>query len=510
MRKLFKLRHDKLVAKDMIRSNVLNSAIIRRIQKEYKLNTFKSLQKWKVLMIPVKIKSEIITKYINSLVIKEKTVISIHFQKWRGLIFLLINNEKANIIQKAFRTKKTRSNNIEFISKFIAKLTHFFNRKLFSKLKYNDLKQAENNQKERILKSLRKKKNETMKRLISRKFIQISRLDYFKKWADKLLQINLKSNNKLKSFFNSKGKTMKIYLQSYILRWRNKSCLFDFIDRSNMIKRNYFLYFFRKKLFAHRLKNFYKNLLIRNDLNYITKTFKLIKFVNILRIRCYRILLSVVKEKKLLTSGCDKIQNLFKNRLKLCLFSLKCSNNKSKYQINQSLRSLFIKFFLANLSKYAEEYSRYDNLMYFLNVTLLHKNMNEIKLQREIILRWRYQIMMRKISNSKLYFLYKNMQNLCDNIAEDMFGSNKGILEEVYNEIDLINLKFQLTNSTKKYLSKSLPRADKFDQNHNKSDVENLSFNSLNQPVESKKSLLEDDCFSFSANSSFRQDQNID
>jgi hypothetical protein len=102
------------------------------------------------------------------------------------------------------------------------------------------------------------------------------------------------------------------------------------------------------------------------------------------------------------------------------------------------------------------------------------------------------------------------MQNLCDNIAEDMFGDNKGILEEVYNEIDLINLKFQLTNSTKKYLSKSLPRADRFDQNFNKSEAENLSFISFNQPVESKKSLLEDDCFSFSANSSFRQDQNID
>jgi len=489
---------------------VLNSAINRRVKVENKMNILKSLQKWKLLMIAVKIKSEIITKYINSLIIKEKTVISIHFQKWRSLIFLLTNNEKANIIQQAFRSKKIRSNNIEFFSKFLYKLTHFFIRKLFGKLKDYSQKQAEINKKEMILKSIRKKKNDSIKRLISRRFIQISRLDYFKKWADKLMQINLKSNNKLKTFFNHKGKSMKIYLESFFLRWRNKSCLYDFIDRSNMIKRNYFLYLFRKRLFAHRIKNFYKNLSIRYELHFITKTSKLIKFVSLLRIGCYRILLSTIKEKKLILYGCDKIHNILKNRLKLCLFSLKCSYNKSKCQIIESLRSMFRRFFLINLSDYAKEYSRYDNLMYFLNVTLLHKNMNEIKLQREIILRWRYQIMMKKISNSKLYFLYKNMQNLCDNIAEDMFGDNKGILEEVYNEIDLINLKFQLTNSTKKYLSKSLPRADRFDQNFNKSEAENLSFISFNQPVESKKSLLEDDCFSFSANSSFRQDQNID
>ena len=367
--------------------------------------------------------------------------LSIYLMKWLKLMNQMKNFENISKIQRFYRAKKINSHQKKSAYEFLEKVKYFVLKYLFHNLKIIDNERKNRNIQNIKLKSARKNKQTKIKSIILRKFTIYNISNYFKRWNFINKNIEMTNRNNLIKFLYSKECEIKNMMDSYFIKWRNRSRKMNYHEISDKIKKNFFSYLIKKNLAKDQLKwlfyksfiNYTKNIFI--NLNRITKILNFLRFIN--KKSALSALIRLSSKTKLIQAFnlIIKVFTKYKLYVLKTLYNLKFSDESLNVINIDSIRRLFRKLCLLKLKNVSKRFSRYENLIYTINVTIMHNKIADSKYMKDLINQWRFHVKMNIISNNNLNLLYKNMKDLYTHVADDLLGNDQNLLYDVAKEV---------------------------------------------------------------------------
>ena len=109
--------------------------------------------------------------------------------------------------------------------------------------------------------------------------------------------------------------------------------------------------------------------------------------------------------------------------------------NHSKSIANNNIKKIIRKFVISHLLAYSNKYDKFSKLVYFVRVAYMNTQISKKKYLDEIIKKWRFFVSMRKFAKNKMSDLYKNMDQVYNTVAEEIFGNDKDSVKNNYTDL---------------------------------------------------------------------------
>lgn len=147
-------------------------------------------------------------------------------------------------------------------------------------------------------------------------------------------------------------------------------------------------------------------------------------------------------EKLAVPAGTKVLSNLFNKKRKEVFDQINKDNkNKDCLSNKDKLRKMFRMSFIQKLKEALVEPAKMVKQRYLIRLAFMHKNCNDKRTFRELIRKWRFQVMMNRFLKKKSENIYKQMhmnyinivQNLMGDSTADGYGNGS-----LYNEVELL------------------------------------------------------------------------